>query len=531
MAVSTHRYYPGLLSKSYEHPDDRRLLQALRATKGLKHVVKLFDTLGYELGAYAHNLTHNLRVTPRQYPKLYRLYKQVVEALDVQEAELFVEKNRNVNAYTGGSNHPFIVVSTGLLEIMSDDEVRWVLAHELGHIKSGHVLYHSLGRFITKQLKNNVQHIPKVGPVLQLIAQIGLPVALNHWYRASEYTADRAAHLVIGDISTSVSVLLKLTGGFAGGETPNVQEFLKQAEDFRLIQRSSLGRLVLVQEGILQENHPYPVVRAQEVVAWHQDERHRQIIEGHDERSKDTTSTPLARRCQQCGHDNTDSSMQCARCSATLSQQVVISGQHHQTVRGHCRACQAEHDASDMYCLACGERLLHTYFAPENPADARTEKISSSTLPGRLGQAVNEITSPGEIILFEAVGQSGEGFTCTNERLLISKAGLVAGNPMARKVHAFPYGHAKEIDHVVGKKYIRIQVTMEGYDTPDRDGTAVERQLDTLRTRGNVCHIDVSQKAVFEEFMVHLEQALRSEDPDRALAGLVIDDWLATFSE
>ncbi len=238
MTVDTHRYYPGLLSTSYEHPEDRRLLQMLRAAKGFDQVMKLYHALGAEPQAYAHNLTHNIRVTPRQYPKLYRRYKQVVEALDVHEAELFVQNDRTPNAYTSGTRHPFIVVTTGLLELMSDDEVRWALAHELGHIKSGHVLYHSLGQFLAKQVTNNLDRIPQVGAVLQVVAKMGLPFALSHWERASEYTADRAAHLAVGNLDVSVSVMLKLAGGVSGGETPNVQEFLKQADDFRRVQLS-----------------------------------------------------------------------------------------------------------------------------------------------------------------------------------------------------------------------------------------------------------------------------------------------------
>lgn len=528
MTTQIHRYYPGLLSKSYEHPEDRRLLQALRSLKGFDQVVKMFMAFGVELRTYAQNLSNNIRVTPRQYPKLYRIYKQAVEALDVHEAELFVQNDRSVNAYTGGARYPYVVVTTGLLEVMDDDEIRWVLAHELGHIKSGHVLYHSLGRFLSEQVVGQLDRIPQWGVLLKAVAQIGLPLALNHWMRASEFTADRAAHLAVGDMTTSVRVMLKLAGGYAGQEKPNVQEFLKQAEDFRQVERSMIGKLALLQNNVLLQNHPYPVIRARELVAWHGDPRHEQIVDGLDERARVATCTPLPRRCHGCGHDNTGQGETCAHCHAALNEQVIISGHAQPSLKGRCPGCGAGDDASDMYCLGCGERLLQTYFSPEKAADGVPG--STSTLSGNLGRAVNEVIGAQEIIIFELEGVSGEGFTCTNERILISKAGMNTGSLRARHVHAFPYGQATEIDHVVGKKHLRIQISMDGYTTPDQDPARVDRQVSQLEGLGNVCHLSVDQKSTFEGFLTLLEGALKSDDPDSALAGLVIDEWTAAFA-
>jgi len=171
---------------------------------------------------------------------------------------------------------------------------------------------------------------------------------------------------------------------------------------------------------------------------------------------------------------------------------------------------------------------MHTYFAPGAPADTKDETRSTSALPGTLGRAVDDVISPQETILFELACLNGEGFTCTNERILITKA--ARGLSRARQVHAFPYGQATEIDHVIGKKTIRIQISMNGYDTPDATPATVDRQMPDLNTAGNICHLDITQKAVFEGYMTHLEAALTSDDPDAALAGLVVDEWLATFT-
>ena len=48
------------------------------------------------------------------------------------------------NALTIGMNKPFIVVSSGLVDLLDDEEMRFVLAHELGHAMSGHAVYQTL---------------------------------------------------------------------------------------------------------------------------------------------------------------------------------------------------------------------------------------------------------------------------------------------------------------------------------------------------------------------------------------------------
>ncbi|UQN08818.1 hypothetical protein [Deinococcus sp. QL22] len=79
-------YYPGLQSTSYESPEDRRLLATIKAIKGFDQLVKSFFAFGIELVEYAQNLTDYVRVTPRQYPHLYQMFKRAVKALDVPTA-------------------------------------------------------------------------------------------------------------------------------------------------------------------------------------------------------------------------------------------------------------------------------------------------------------------------------------------------------------------------------------------------------------------------------------------------------------
>ena len=58
--------------------------------------------------------------------------------------ELFVMGDPSFNAWCVGMDKPFILVNSGLVDLMDEDELRWVLAHELGHAMSGHAIYRTI---------------------------------------------------------------------------------------------------------------------------------------------------------------------------------------------------------------------------------------------------------------------------------------------------------------------------------------------------------------------------------------------------
>src|SRR5215469_16051849 len=142
------RRFPGLDPVSLQHPYDRAALGALQRIPGLDIVVRKFIELLPERVAYIQNVAQMVRATPRQCSRLCALLQEACAILDVHEPELYVAQYPVPNAYTSGHDHPYIVVTTGLLDLMNEDEVLAVIAHELGHIKSGHVLYKTMARGI-----------------------------------------------------------------------------------------------------------------------------------------------------------------------------------------------------------------------------------------------------------------------------------------------------------------------------------------------------------------------------------------------
>ena len=132
---SRHRVVlTGISSRAWEHPADRGALTALRELRGFDDVLKVVSSVWTERAWRLAFLGNGIRVDHRQYPRVYRLYAEAAAALDVAELpELYVQLDRNLNAMCIGLDRPIIVLNSGAVELLDDDELRCLLGHELGH--------------------------------------------------------------------------------------------------------------------------------------------------------------------------------------------------------------------------------------------------------------------------------------------------------------------------------------------------------------------------------------------------------------
>src|SRR5215467_47301 len=175
------RRFPGLDPAALQHPNDRAALGALQRIPGLDIVVRKFIELFPERVAYIQNVAQTVRVSKTQCPQLYALLREACVILDMREPELYVAQTPVPNAGTSGHDHPYIIVTTGLLDLMNEEEVLAVIAHELGHIKSGHVLYKTMARVISLLL----QILGEMTLGIGLIVGRTLEAALLEWDRKS----------------------------------------------------------------------------------------------------------------------------------------------------------------------------------------------------------------------------------------------------------------------------------------------------------------------------------------------------------
>src|SRR5689334_5980292 len=194
----------GISSRSWEHPADRAALNALRSLPGFDEVLRRVMGFLGERGVRQLFLANAVRVGPNQRPKLNKLYSEVLETLDAPERwDLYVSQTPVANAMAVGFQRPFIVFNSGMLEILDEDERRAVLAHEVGHIMSGHPTYTTLAIILLTLGFSSI-------PTLAGLALLPFELALLEWYRKSESSSDRAALLGTQDVRKTQSVHLKL---------------------------------------------------------------------------------------------------------------------------------------------------------------------------------------------------------------------------------------------------------------------------------------------------------------------------------
>lgn len=243
----------GISSRAWEHPADRGALVALRRLKGFDSVLKAVSGLFNERAVRLVFLGSAIRVDERQFARLHRLLGEVARTLDAPELpELFVTANPVPSAMTIGMKKPFVVVTSGMVDLLDDEELRFVLGHELGHAMSGHAVYQSLLQQLI-QLSGVLNAIPAGGLSIRAIM-----AALYEWSRKAELSADRAGLLATQDPATAFRVHMKLA---SGGHLDDLDatSFFAQGQEYDDAGdlRDSVLKLLLTEN----RTHPFAVVR------------------------------------------------------------------------------------------------------------------------------------------------------------------------------------------------------------------------------------------------------------------------------
>ncbi|MFE9466215.1 M48 family metallopeptidase [Streptomyces virginiae] len=267
------RRFPGISSRAYEHPADRSALVALRRLSGFDTVFKALSGLLPERSLRLLFLSDSVRVGETQFPHLYAMLRDACYILDLEKVpQMYVQQDPRPNAMCIGLDEPIIVVTTSLVELLDEEEMRAVVGHEVGHALSGHSVYRTILLFLTN-LALKVAWIP-----LGNVAVMTLVTALREWFRKSELSADRAGLLVGQDVTASMRGLMKLAGGNHLHEM-NVDAFLEQADEYE--KGGDLRDSVLKILNMLPRTHPFTTVRAAELKKWSESREHQRIMDGH----------------------------------------------------------------------------------------------------------------------------------------------------------------------------------------------------------------------------------------------------------
>jgi Zn-dependent protease with chaperone function len=257
--------------RSWEHPADRAALMALRRIPVFDDVLrKLFGMFGEKPIRLAFQ-ANAVKVSPNQFPRVHRLYEDVARTMDApMKYDLFVSQTPIVNAGAYGMDKPFIILNSGSLVLLDDDELSFVLGHELGHIMSDHVLYRTMTVLLLQ--------LATMGfPVVGIAARVVL-VALLEWSRKAELSSDRAGLVAVQEPEIAMRAMLKMAGGDVGGRDTNLQEFIQQAEEYR--SSGDVADQVFKILNLLGTTHPFWVLRVSELRDWIESGQYDRILRG-----------------------------------------------------------------------------------------------------------------------------------------------------------------------------------------------------------------------------------------------------------
>ncbi len=290
--------------RDFIHETDKKALDSLKAIPGFDQLTKAFMKVFSERTMKILNMSSKVRLSPEQCPRIYNLLVPICEKFEIPVPELYLELDRDPNAYTSGDTTIYITITSGLLELFTDEQIQTVLAHECGHIVCHHVLYHTMGRLIL----SGAAYVLGLG---QLVTT-ALSVAFSYWMRCSEFSCDRAAAVFCGGPDRVVDVMMGLAGGTNSQENEIYAElFVEQAKEYEAYVDDSNWNKILEAVTLMDVTHPFLAVRVAHIKKWCQEPNFKRIVTG-------ITPALASGHCPKCGTQVDHSWAFCRKCGNQL---------------------------------------------------------------------------------------------------------------------------------------------------------------------------------------------------------------------
>ena len=294
--------------REYEHPFDKKALDALEKTKGMDTLVKKFYEYGIERVFNIQCTGSFLKVTPSSLPAIYELVEASCEVLFLpQVPEIYIQHSEYYQGFVTGVDHPIIILSSAAIDHFSEAENRFLIGRLIGHIKSQHVLYYEIGYFLP--VLGQILAGPTLG--LGTLLTTGLQMALTHWRRMSEYTVDRAGLLSCQDVSAAMSVLAKIAGLPKEYYSDfSIDDFVTQAREFESYDETNYNKILKYASLMFNESY-WSVERANQLLLWVDNGQYKEVLDRKTLQDKPTQNVQF---CPQCGQRQVTPAKFCSNC-------------------------------------------------------------------------------------------------------------------------------------------------------------------------------------------------------------------------
>ncbi|ASP35073.1 zinc metalloprotease HtpX [Labrenzia sp. VG12] len=180
---------------------------------------------------------HAQEVDERSAPDLYRMIRQLAQNADLPMPKVYIINNPQPNAFATGRNpqNAAVAATTGLLDMLTPEEVAGVMAHELAHVKNHDTLIMTITATIAGAISmlanfafffggNRNNPLGIVGMLLMMIvAPMAAMVVQMAISRTREYAADRMGAQICGEPMWLASALAKISGGVQRIHNPDAE--------------------------------------------------------------------------------------------------------------------------------------------------------------------------------------------------------------------------------------------------------------------------------------------------------------------
>lgn len=265
-----------VILEDFQRPLDRDLTEQLVAFEqtGISKFIDANLLKPYFDDVNTRQLTfEGVELRLEQFPDrqdLHRVMETCAKILDIPKPAVYIHNSVEVNAYAANMTEPLIVITSGFLRVFQDPaELRFVIGHEMGHIKCRHVKW----KMILSGIVESMRRLPGLPEEVSLLPYL----PLFKWAREAEMSADNAGLICAQDREAAEWALVRLAVGLSQESIGriNVDAFLEQRNAENL---SQFSEVLLYWRQLLRE-HPFIADRIGELRKYEQTRHYQHLWE------------------------------------------------------------------------------------------------------------------------------------------------------------------------------------------------------------------------------------------------------------
>ena len=221
--------------------------QAVEDLKSINSVIEIIYKTIVE--PRLKNVAAKISITGEYNPKIESLASDCADILSLERLPIVNVSNvgQSIAMTTGTESDATIIIESSIIPRLSDQELKALIGHEMGHIKSHHLKYHA----VAEQLERGIVFSESI--IGMNLISMPVRMALMSWHRESEISADRASLIVSGELSSAISMFMKILG--KNVQTIDSDSTFSSIFEVMQTHPNHLKRIKALQEFSISENY------------------------------------------------------------------------------------------------------------------------------------------------------------------------------------------------------------------------------------------------------------------------------------